>query len=73
MADLPAPELRFESGCPDCGSRAAVLPLPLPRIDDDFDWKARDYDSFRLFMMQELASRFPERRRWTSADMEVVI
>ncbi|WP_147127622.1 hypothetical protein [Shimia ponticola] len=73
MAELPAPELRFDDGCPDCGSRAAVLPLPLPRIDDDFDWKARDYDSFRLFMMQELASRFPERRRWTSADMEVVI
>ncbi|MGX9357437.1 hypothetical protein ACS3SW_20340 [Roseobacteraceae bacterium S113] len=50
-----------------------MLPLPLPGIVDDFDWKARDYDSFRLLMMQELASRFPERRRWTAADMEVVI
>ena len=73
MANLPPPELLFDAGCPDCGTRAARLPLPLPSIDDDFDWKARDYDSFRLFMMQELASRFPERRRWTSADQEVVI
>ena len=50
-----------------------MLPLPLPGVADDFDWRARDYDSFRLFMMQELAYRFPERRRWTPADMEVVI
>jgi hypothetical protein len=73
MAELPPPELRFGAGCPDCGTRAAVLPLPIPGVADDFDWKARDYDSFRLFMMQELASRFPERRRWTAADQEVVI
>lgn len=73
MAELRPPELRFGDGCPDCGTRAAVLPLPIPGVADDFDWKARDYDSFRLFMMQELASRFPERRRWTPADQEVVI
>ncbi|MCB4768054.1 hypothetical protein LGR54_05515 [Ancylobacter sp. Lp-2] len=73
MAELASPALTFGLGCPDCGERRAVLPLPIPSISDDFDWRMRDYDSFRLFMMQELSSRFPERRRWTSADVEVVI
>lgn len=73
MAELPAPVVVFDDGCPDCGQRQADLPLPIPRLDDDFDWLARDYDSFRLFMMQELASRAPDRARWTPADMEVVI
>jgi hypothetical protein len=73
MADPPEPILEFVGGCPDCGERRALLPPPLPGVPDDFDWAARDYDSFRLFMMQELAYRFPERRRWTPADMEVVI
>ncbi|MCE6953101.1 hypothetical protein LAZ29_19425 [Cereibacter sphaeroides] len=73
MADLAPPLLTFDGSCPDCGERTAVLPLPLPGVEDDFDWQTRDYDSFRLFMMQELASRFRERRRWTAADMEVVI
>lgn len=73
MAELSDPILEFDGGCPDCGERRAVLPLPIPGVVDDFDWKSRDYDSFRLFMMQELAYRFPDRRRWTPADIEVVI
>ena len=83
MAELPPPILVFDQPdpdadpakifCPDCGERRAVLPLPIPGVPDDFDWKTRDYDSFRLFLMQELAHRFPDRRRWTPADMEVVI
>jgi hypothetical protein len=73
MAELNPPLLVFEGCCPDCGERRAVLPLPFPLIDDDFDWRARDFDSFRLFMMQELAHRYPGRTRWTVADMEVVI
>lgn len=73
MAELAPPRLVFDGSCPDCGARLADLPLPLPGVEDDFDWVTRDYDSFRLFMMQELASRFPERRRWTAADMEVVV
>jgi hypothetical protein len=73
MADLKNPTLEFEGGCPDCGERVAVLPIPLPGVANDFDWASRDYDSFRLFLMQELAYRFPDRRRWTPADMEVVI
>jgi len=73
MAELSPPVLSFDGGCPDCGERRAVLPLPLPGVPDDFDWSTRDYDSFRLFLMQELAYRFPDRRRWTPADMEVVI
>ena len=73
MAELPKPAVVFDNGCPDCGERQVVLPLPIPGVDDDFDWLARDFDSFRLFMMQELASRAPDRTRWTPADMEVVI
>ncbi len=73
MAELSPPDLIFDGTCPDCGERRQILPLPLPPVEDDFDWKVRDYDSFRLFMMQELASRYRERRRWTPADMEVVL
>ena len=73
MAELSKPRIDFDGGCPDCGERSATLPIPIPGVANDFDWKSRDYDSFRLFMMQELAYRFPERRRWTPADMEVVI
>lgn len=73
MAELAEPILTFGKGCPDCGERSAVLPLPIPSIADDFDWRARDYDSFRLLLMQELAYRFPNPRRWTPADTEVVI
>lgn len=73
MAEAPRTELVFDSGCPDCGERRVVLPGPLPGVPDDFDWRVRDYDSLRLFLMQELAHRFPERRRWTPADMEVVV
>src|SRR5262249_32701696 len=46
---------------------------PLPNVGDDFDWLTRDYDGFRLFMMEELAARMPERARWTPADLEVVL
>lgn len=73
MAQDPQIDLIFREGCPDCGERMVALPPPLPAIPDDFDWRTRDYDSFRLFLMEELAHRFPERRRWTPADMEVVI
>lgn len=73
MAELKNPTLTFEGGCPDCGERVAVLPIALPGVTNDFDWASRDYDSFRLFMMQELAYRFAQRRRWTPADMEAVI
>jgi hypothetical protein len=73
MADLSPPILTFDGACPDCGERSAVLPLPIPGVEDDFDWQTRDYDGFRLMMMQDLASRFPERRRWTPADPEVAI
>jgi len=73
MAELFAPDLSFEGDCPDCGRRKVDLPRPLPELGDDFDWHVRDYDGFRLFMMQELAARFPERTRWTPADVEVAL
>ncbi|HVK56947.1 MAG TPA: hypothetical protein VM532_18200 [Burkholderiales bacterium] len=73
MAENPQVTLTFPGGCPDCGSRQVDLPQVLPDVGDDFDWNVRDYDSIRLFMLQELAARFTERRRWTPADVEVVV
>ena len=73
MADNPKTRLSFEGRCPDCAERQLDLPPPLPVVGDDFDWMVRDFDSFRRFMLEELAARFPERTRWTPADMEVVL
>lgn len=73
MAATPVPELVFTEGCGDCGERRVELPRPLPKVGDDFDWLLRDYDGFRLFMLEELAGRFPERSRWTPADIEVIL
>lgn len=74
MADEPQIDLSFNIfDCVDCGVRAARPFDPLPRIGDDFDWRARDYDAIRAFMLEELAARYPERSRWSPADMEVVI
>lgn len=73
MAKTPIPSLHFVDACSDCGYRQVTLPEPLPLLGDDFDWLVRDYDGFRLSMLEEMAARFPERRRWTPADMEVVL
>lgn len=73
MADSPPVELHFRGTCPDCGVREVHLPATLARVGDDFDWRVRDYDGFRMFMLEELSARFPERRRWTPADLEVVL
>ncbi|MFL6201383.1 MAG: hypothetical protein ACJ76J_19605 [Thermoanaerobaculia bacterium] len=73
MAEEPGVQLTFPGGCPDCGDRQVALPPPLPAVGDDFDWRVRDYDGFRLAMLEELAARYPERTRWTPADLEVVI
>jgi len=73
MADSPPVELHFRGTCPDCGVREVHLPAPLAEVGDDFDWQVRDYDGFRIFMLEELAARFPERKRWTPADLEVVL
>jgi hypothetical protein len=74
VADAPTTEVVFPGGTPDPGRRVAHgLPRPLPEIGDDFDWITRDYDGFRLFMMEELAARVPERQRWTPADLETVL
>ncbi|TKB25858.1 hypothetical protein FCL47_12235 [Desulfopila sp. IMCC35006] len=73
MAEAPRMQLRFEGRCPDCGVREVHLPAALPNPGDDFDWRVRDYDDFRMFMLEELYARFPERTRWTPADLEVVL
>jgi len=73
MAELKDPILRFQGNCPDCGEREIILPRPLPEIGDDFDWLTRDFNSFRKVILEELVARFPERKRWTPADMEVVL
>ena len=61
------------AGKRDCGTRTAIMPTSLPRVGDDFVWEARDFDGFRMVMLEELAARFPERTRWTPADLEVVL
>lgn len=73
MADNPKTRLSFEGHCPDCAERRIDLPPLLPVVGNDFDWMVRDFDGFRRFMLEELAARFPERTRWTPADMEVVL
>jgi len=73
MADNPKSILTFEGYCPDCAERRVEFPQPLPGPGDDFDWLARDYDSFRRLMLEELAGRFPERTRWTAGDLEVAL
>lgn len=73
MADSPPVELHFRGSCPDCGVREVHLPASLADVGDDFDWLVRDYDGFRMFMLEELSARFPDRRTWTPADLEVVL
>lgn len=73
MAGEPAVSLLYDGQCPDCGRRQVDLPDTLPTVGDDFDWDQRDYDGFRLFMLQELAARYPQRQRWTPADVEVAL
>src|SRR5690242_11494413 len=73
MAQNPRTHLEFVDGCPDCAQRKVDLPALLPTPGDDFDWDARDFDGFRQFMLEGIAARFPERKRWTAADLEVVL
>jgi hypothetical protein len=75
MAETPVVEIDFSRPLgADCARRVVTgLPGPLPDVGNDFDWQVRDYDSFRLFMLEELAARVPERKRWTPADLEVVL
>ncbi len=73
MADNPQIDLVFQGQCPDCAERVAEMPQALPAVGDDFDWNVRDFDSFRRFLLEELAARFPARTRWTPADVEVAL
>lgn len=73
MAQPPVATLSYPGGCPDCGRREVEPPSVLPDVGDDFDWDVRDYDGFRIFILQELAAKFPSRVRWTPADLEVAL
>ena len=73
MAEAPEIKLHFRGSCPDCGIREVILPPQLANVGDNFDWLVRDYNGFRIFMLEELAACFPERKRWTPADLEVVL
>jgi hypothetical protein len=73
LAELPLPRLEFRDQGPDGGVRRVDLPGELPALGDDFDWRVRDYDGFRVFLLEELIARFPERSRWTAADVEVAL
>ena len=70
---LTFPETPENLMCGECGERTTHLPPSLPKIGDDFVWRVRDFGQFRQFMLEELAARFPERKRVTPADIEVVI
>ena len=73
MAHNPEVKLVYQGRCPDCAQRVAQLPGKLPQLGDDFDWLLRDYDSFRVFMLEELVASNPERSRWTPADVEIAL
>ena len=71
-----APELTLEygkKGCLDCGQRVLKAVPPLPDVGDDFNWLGRDFDAIRQLMLEDLAARYPEKTRFTPADLEVVI
>ncbi len=75
MAELARPQLTWPADPEgtDPGVRVVELPVPLPKVGDDFDWQQRDFDSFRGAMWRELQDRFPERTRWTTGDVETVL
>jgi hypothetical protein len=73
VAELSPPRLTFRDQGPDGGVRLVELPGDLPAPGDDFDWRVRDYDGFRITLLEELIARFPERSRWTAADVEVTV
>ena len=49
------------------------LPDKLPVCNDDFDWRQRDWDSFRFAMLSDLKQSFPERSNWSVSDLESVL
>ena len=53
--------------------RVEHLPQSLPALPDDFDWKQRDWDSFRFAMLSELKQSFPQRTDWSVSDLESVL
>lgn len=71
MAETPRPRLNFDAD--GNGWREVTLPAAPLVLGDDFAWRARDFDTIRLAMLEELAARFPERRDWAAADLEVVL
>lgn len=71
MAKTPTSSVVFEED--RIYRQVTGLPAPLPAVPDDVDWQSRDFDGFRMLMLEELAARVPERRRFTPADLEVVL
>lgn len=53
--------------------RVENLPQELPDCPDDFDWKQRDWDSFRFAMLSDLKQSFPQRTDWSVSDLESVM
>ncbi|MCY0096588.1 hypothetical protein [Hoeflea ulvae] len=73
MAERPQPELVWDDGCPDCGTRNTALPSGRVPVLDDFDWSVRDFEGFRRVMLEELAAADPAREKWTQGDHEIVL
>lgn len=75
MANTPISTLTFsttEDG-KIYGRRQIEQQKVLPSLGEDFDWTVRDYSKFCDMMRSELQARFPERTRWTEADVEITL
>ena len=65
--------LQDETGNWTAHRRVESLPRELPDCPDDFDWKQRDWDSFRFAMLSDLQHAFPQRTDWSVSDLETVL
>ena len=65
--------VRDDAGNWSARRRVENLPEQLPGCPDDFDWKQRDWDSFRFAMLSDLKRAFPQRTEWSVSDLETVL
>jgi len=59
VAEAPITEIVFAVALPTLAAGSRTACRAAAEVGDDFDWLTRDYDGFRLFMMEELSARIP--------------
>lgn len=72
----PSLELNFTSDPKGSWSAQRTiqnLPQTLPPCPDQFDYKQKDWDSYRFSLLSELKESFPQRKNWSIADIETVL